>query len=366
MTATMRAVRVSRYGPADEVLEFVTDAPVPTPAANEILIRGLASAINPVDCTARSGYGRNFFSSLWGSLPLVLGRDVSGKIVAAGDDVRQFSLGDEVYAAPHIGCYAEYVVVNAAHAALKPRNLNHVEAASLPFVALTTWTALVDHAGLSPGNAQGLRVVIPRAAGGVGSFAVQLLKAWGAHVSAICSTRNVELVRALGADVVIDYTREDFSAVLHDQDLVLDTIGKPSDFESMEGPRPNAGSEDDFDDKLLHVLKLGVGAVYVTICSPKMVLTDRFGLKEGFRQAQKVFEQRAAVQAALGRKYHWSFFNPSGEALASVTKLVEAGAIRPVIDSEFALEDMVAAHQRCESGQAQGKIVIRIASGPGE
>ncbi|MCC5867014.1 MAG: zinc-binding dehydrogenase [Gammaproteobacteria bacterium] len=360
MTATMRAVQIRRYGPAEQVLELVEDVPVPVPAADEILIRASATAINPVDCTARNGYGRHFFSSLWGDLPLILGRDVSGTVVAAGSEVRSFSAGDEVYAAPHIGCYAEYVVVKAAHAATKPRNLDHLQAAALPFVALTTWSALVDHAGLSPGNAHGLQAVIPRAAGGVGSFAVQLLKAWGAHVSAICSTRNVELVRALGADVVIDYTRQDFSELLRDQDLVLDTVGKPSDFETMEGPRPNAGSEEDFDDKLLNVLKRGNDAVYVTICSPKMMLTDSLGLQQGLQQAQKIFQQRAAVQQALGRRYCWSFFNPSGAALARISELVESGDIKPVIDSEFALEDMVAAHQRSESGRTQGKIVIRI------
>ena len=360
MTSTMRAVRIRRYGPAAEVLELVTDAPVPAPGPDEILVRGRATAINPVDCTARSGYGRDVFRGLWGPLPLILGRDVSGTVAAVGAAVKEFAPGDEVYAAPHIGCYAEYVVVKAEHAARKPRNLDHLEAASLPFVALTAWTALVEHAGLSPGNAAGKRVIIPRAAGGVGSFAVQLMKAWGAHVIALCSGRNVELVRGLGADEVIDYGKTDFTQVARDCDVALDTIGKPSDFESMDGMRPNAGSAEDFDEKLMSVLKVNAGAVYVTICSPKLVLADRFGPEEGARRAEDTFRARAAAQAASGRRYHWSFFTPSGSALAEIARLVEDRAIRPVVDRVFPLEEMVAAHEYCESGRAQGKIVIDI------
>src|SRR5690606_32534903 len=146
---------------------------VPRPAPDEIIIRAHATAVNPVDCTARSGYGRNIFSTLWGSLPLILGRDVAGEVAAVGNRVTSFAPGDEVYAAPHIGCYAQYVAVKAEHAARKPRNLDHIEAASLPFVALTAYTALVDHAGLTASSAAGKKIVIPRAAGGVGSFAVQ-------------------------------------------------------------------------------------------------------------------------------------------------------------------------------------------------
>lgn len=359
MTPTMRAVRISRYGPAAEVLEMV-NVPVPVPKPDEILVRSRATAINPVDCTARSGYGREVFRALWGPLPLILGRDVSGTVAAVGEAVTEFSPGDEVYAAPHIGCYAEYVVVKAAHAARKPRNLNHHEAASLPFVALTTWTALVEHAGLSPDTAAGKRIIIPRAAGGVGSFAVQLMKAWGAHVIALCSSRNVELVRSLGADEVIDYNSTDFTRAVRDCDVALDTIGKPSDFESMTGMRPNAGSAEDFDEKLMSVLKVDAGAVYVTICSPKLVLADRYGPEEGARRAEETFRARAAAQAAKGRRYHWSFCTPSGAALEEVARLVESGAIRPVVDRIFPLAEMVAAHEYCESGRAQGKIVIDI------
>ena len=355
----MRSVTLSRYGPA-EVLELRADTPVPEPARDELLVRVLATSVNPVDCTARNGYGRNIFSALWGELPLILGRDVSGVVAAVGLDVDGFAPGDEVYAAPHIGCYAQYVAVKAEHAALKPRNLSHRETASLPFVALTTITALTGHAGLAAANAAGRKIVIPRAAGGVGSFAVQLARAWGAQVAAICSTRNVELVRSLGAEVVVDYLERDFREVLSGYDVAFDTVGKPADFAAVEGKQYNAGSPEDFDERLMSVLKTHAGAVYVTICSPKMVLTDRYGLEEGSRRAELVYRQRAAAQEALGRRYHWSFFTPDGRALAEVAGLVEAGKIRPVIDRIFPLEEMAAAHAYCESGKARGKIVIDV------
>ena len=357
---TMRAVKIERYGSAEDVLILSTGTPVPQPADDEILVKVHATAINPVDCVARDGYGRTIFSTLWGELPLILGRDISGVVAAAGRNVSDFSPGDEVYAAPHIGCYAEFATVKAEHAALKPRNISHQEAASLPFVALTTWAALVDKAGLNADNCAGRKIVIPRAAGGVGSFAVQLMKAWGAWVAGICSTRNVELVKRLGADEVIDYGKQDFTELLSDYDVALDTIGKPSDFEAIRDKDYIERAGDHFDEKLLSVLKKEAGAVYVTICSPKMALTDQYGLDEGIRLAQKIFQKRAEAQRQSGRRYFWSFFNPNGRALAEITTLVEANKIRPVIDRVYSLEEMVAAHNYCESGQAQGKIVIDI------
>lgn len=359
----MRSVLIRRYGAAADVLEICDETPLPQPAPDEILVRAHATSVNPVDCTARSGYGRNVFAALWGSLPLIPGRDVSGIVAAVGGEVEAFSPGDEVYAAPHIGCYAQYVAVKARHAALKPRNLTHVEAASLPFVALTTYTALFDNVGLSADGCAGKRVVVPRAAGGVGTFAVQLLKAWGAHVAAICSARNVRLLGELGADVIVDYEKQDFRELLSDYDVAFDTIGRPGDFEAVDGAKYNAGNPADFDERLISVLKTHADAAYVTICSPKMVLTDRYGLEEGTRRADVAYQERRFAQQALGRRYYWSFFNPNGAALAEVTSLVEAGAIRPVIDRLFPLEQIAAAHEHCESGRAQGKIAIEIRHG---
>ena len=360
MTETMRAVSFAEYGPAKEVLLFSTDTPVPEIGEDEILIKVHATAVNPVDCTARSGYGRNIFSTIWGELPLILGRDVSGVVAEIGKSVSKFSIGDEVYAAPHIACYAEYVAVKAEHAALKPVNISHQQAASLPFVALTTWTALVDHAGLNETNTEGKKIVIPRAAGGVGSFAVQLMKAWGAYVAGICSSRNMDLVTSLGADEVIDYGKDDFSLLLKDYDVAFDTVGKTSDFEAIGAPAYIDGNEIDFDEKLLSVLKVDDSAVYVTICSPKMILTDKYGLEEGARISEAEFKKRAHAQQARGIAYYWSFCNPNGQALEVISRLVEANRIRPVVDRVYSLDEMVAAHEYCETKQAQGKIVIDV------
>lgn len=360
----MKAVEIHKYGAARDVLRLNPNAPRPEPAADEILIKNKATSINPVDCAARAGYGQNFFSRLgWGELPMILGRDASGVVAATGSDVSGLEIGDEVYAAPPIGCYAEYVRVKATHAARKPRNLDHYQTASLPFVALTAWTALVNEAGLNPENAAGKKVIVPRAAGGVGSFAVQLLKAWGAEVAAICSTRNVELVQRLGADTVIDYTQQDFRDHLDNYDLALDLIGRKSDFDELDngykgGTETKDGSN--YDEQLMSVLRKDQQSVYVTVCSPKVAFTNKYGYDEGIRLAGEEYKKRAEIAASNGHRYIWSFFNPDAVSLSSICEMVEAGLIQPVIDRSYALTDIVTAHEYCETKQAQGKIVVEI------
>ncbi len=346
------------------MLRLNPDVPVPAIAADEILIENHATSINPVDCAARSGYGQNFFSRLgWGELPMILGRDASGVVVETGADVTDLNVGDEVYAAPPIGCYAEFVKVKAAHAAIKPRNLDHNQTASLPFIALTAWTALVSEAGVTADNAAGKKVVVPRAAGGVGSFAVQLLKAWGAEVAGICSTRNLDLVRSLGADIVVDYTKEDFRDHLEGYDVALDLIGRKSDFEELNNDYKGGTDTQDgthYDEQLMSVLRPDNDAVYVTVCSPKVALTNQYGFDAGMRRADDEYKKRAASAARNGYQYIWSFFNPSAEPLREISRMVEAGKIKPVIDRTYKLDEIVAAHEYCETKQAQGKIVIAI------
>lgn len=355
----MRAVQIEKYGAAADVLRIKEDLPVPGITENQVLIELHASSINPVDCAARAGYGKKIFSRMWGELPQVLGRDASGVIAKVGRQVSGFKPGDEVYAAAHIGCNAEYVAVDASHLALKPKNLSHTQAACVPFVALTTWTALVENAGLDANTAAGKKIVIPRAAGGVGSFAVQLMKSWGAYVVGLCSESNTKFVTSLGADEVIDYTKTDFATVLHDFDCAFDTVGRASDFDSTDARIAGASTEN-FDEKLMSVLKRDSNAAYVTVCSPKMALTDRYGLEPGLKRAQQLFDQRAAEQEKMGRRYYWSFCNPSGENLAKITPLLEQGKIKPQIDRVFTIEEMVAAHEYCETKGAQGKIAIQI------
>lgn len=338
----MKAVRIDAFGPAEAALRLVMDEPTPTPGPGEILVRVEATSVNPIDCAVRQGYGAAFFLAAGLiRLPLIPGRDVAGTVEAVGPGVTAFHPGRRVYAGATNFATAEFIAIPAAWAAPMPRGLSSIEAAALPYAALTAWSALVDTVGLTARTTAGRRVVIPRGAGGVGSFAIQLMKAWGAQVASICSTRNVELVRGLGADPVVDYLRADFTRVLANFDVAFDTA-----FDTEEG--------------LLSILKTGADAAYVSIVTPRLRLMDQYGLDAGAARGNALLSQRKAEQALLGRRYDWAFMRPNGEALASIGALVEAGSIRPLIDRVYPIEDIVEAHRYCESRQARGKIIVEI------
>jgi len=290
----------------------------------------------------RSGYGAAFFTAKGlMRMPLIPGRDIAGTVEEVGAGVAGFAKGQRVYAGVTNFATAEFASIPASWAALLPSSLNFVEAAAIPYAALTAWSALVDTVGLGPNTTRGKRVLIPRGAGGVGSFAIQLMKAWGAFVASACSTRNADLVRGLGADVVVDYTTTRLDAVLRGYDVALDTTF-------------------DMEEQLLASLKQHAGAAYVSIVTPKIRLIDEFGLEEGEKRAASFLAEGKTEQAKLGRRYDWSFMEPNGKALAEIARLVDAGKIRPLIDSVFPIESIVRAHQRCESKQASGKIVVTI------
>lgn len=339
----MRAVELTRFGAAADVLRVVENAERPAPGPGEVLIQVRAASVNPVDCAIRRGYGKDVFRSKGQvgtePFPMRLGRDAAGVVAALGPGVTSFAVGDRVYSAPTRATQADFIAVAAAELAVMPRNLDFVAAASLPFVAMTTWNALVNQVGVTPKRAAGMRIVVTRGAGGVGSFAIQLMKAWGAHVATTCSTRSVDFVRSLGADVIVDYSRSKVGDELRDYDVVLD------------------GSFD-LEAELLGTLKTAANAAYITITSPKIRLADEFGLDEGLRRADELLADRVAAQATLGRRYFWGFMRPDGAALSRVAELVEQGAIRPVVDRVFRLAEIAAAHDYCESGLARGKIVI--------
>jgi reticulon-4-interacting protein 1, mitochondrial len=339
----MRALEIDRYGTAAEALNINSAAAVPSPSADQILIKVKAVSVNPVDCAIRRGYGREVFRPKVGvgdtAFPMRLGRDLAGVVAAAGSDVKNFQPGDLVWAAPTNPTSADFIAVTASEASLMPKGVSFVQAASLPFVAMTVWNVLVNQAEFSPRSFSGRRVLITRGAGGVGSFAVQLVKAWGGYVACMCSARNVEFVKGLGADLVVDYSQQPGSAELRDFDLVLD-------------------SSFDKEEQLLDALKVNAGATYVTITSPKVRLADEFGLEVGFQKADELLASRRAEQMLLGRHYHWGFMRPDGQALAEVASLVESGQVKPRVDRIYPLEGIADAHEYCESGQAQGKIVI--------
>ncbi|MFI9047406.1 NADP-dependent oxidoreductase [Streptomyces sp. NPDC053427] len=307
----MRAVIQKSFG-GPEVLE-VTEIERPRPLGGEVLIRVHASAVNPVDAAVRSGA-----LPLLGEPPFGVGWDVSGVVEEAGPGAR-FAVGDEVYGMPFFPRaatgYAEYVAAPSRQVARKPATLDHVHAAALPLAALTAWQGLVDAAGVKEGD----RVLIHRAAGGVGHLAVQIAKIRGAHVTALASAARHEFVRGLGADEVIDYRTTDFTEAVRDADVVFDS--------TAQGARS--------------LLSLRPGGVLVSILEHDDT-------------------ELAATVAAAGRRFAGVLVEPDYASLEAIAALVDAGRIRPHVDSTFPLAEVGKAHQRIESGQAQGKIVLTL------
>ncbi len=308
----MKAVRIHAYGNAD-VLAY-EDAPMPSIASNEVLVRVVAASVNPVDWKIREGYLKEMIPY---SLPLTLGWDVSGVVEAIGADVSRFKLGDAVYSRPDIkrnGTYAEYVAIREDEIAHKPKRVSHVEAATLPLAGITAWEVLITTARLSAGQ----RVLIHAGSGGVGSLAVQLAKSRGAYVIATTSGRNLAFVKSLGADEVIDYSAQPFEVAVKDVDVVFDTIGGKVQEASWSVLKP--------------------GGILVSIVSPPP-------------------EERAI---ALGVRSAFVFIEPNAEILVQLADLVDTGLLRPIVGAEFALEDIAKAHAYSQTGRAVGKIALYV------
>jgi NADPH:quinone reductase-like Zn-dependent oxidoreductase len=325
----MQAIVRRRWGRAGDVVELV-DLPTPEPAADEVVVRVLASSINRGDYYALGGAAVVMRPMIGGFLrPKTerIGGDFAGVAEAVGGDVTDIQPGDEVYGC-RSGAFAQYVAVKQA-VATKPANLSFEEAAAVPVAALTALEALRDHGALKPGQ----RVLVNGASGGVGIFAVQLAKALGAaHVTAVCSTRNVEQARSLGADRVIDYTREDYTRGGERYDLIVDVAGNRS-------WRANR-----------HVLETGGKRVLVGM--PK---GNRF-IGPAARLARFLVSQRFSK----GRQ---AFFvcKPNRANLAFLRELIEAGKVRPVVDHVYPLSEVAAALETMGEGHVQGKLVVQIA-----
>jgi NADPH:quinone reductase-like Zn-dependent oxidoreductase len=309
---TMKAVRIHSYG-GPEVLKY-EEAPRPKSAPGEVLIRVHAAGVNPVDWKIRQGY---FKGRVDYSLPLILGWDLSGVVEATGSGVAGLQEGDEVYSRPDIardGAYAEHIVVRETEVALKPESIDHIHAAAIPLAALTAWQSLFDAAGLSAGQ----KVLIHAAAGGVGSFAVQLARWKGAHVIGTASKRNHELVRNLGAAEAIDYETTRFEDVVDEVDVVFDTIGGDTQKRSWQ------------------VLKKG--GVLVSIVGPP---SAEEAAAHGVRQAA-VFVQPSAVQ------------------LTELAKLVDSGKLKPIVETVLPLPEARHAHELSQAGHVRGKMVLKV------
>lgn len=332
----MKAFVLERYGKKSALR--LAEMPTPELHDDEVLVEVHAAGLNLLDSKIRDG---EFKLILPYRLPLVLGHDVAGVIVKVGRQVRQFELGDEVYARVddfRIGTFAQFVPVKEASLAPKPAGLTMEEAASIPLVGLTAWQALVARADLKKGQ----KVFIQAGSGGVGTFAIQLAKHLGATVATTTSTANLALVKSLGADVAIDYKTQDFEDVLRDYDVVLNS----QDGKTLE--------------KSLRVLKSG--GKLVSISGPPDPEFGKQIAAAGFVKLVMRLLSSGIRRKARGRGigYSFLFMKASGSQLREITRLVEAGVIRPVIDRIFPFESTSEALAYVQAGRAKGKVVVKI------
>jgi NADPH:quinone reductase-like Zn-dependent oxidoreductase len=332
----MKAFIVERYG--RKGVGRLSDMPEPELRDGDVLVRVHAAGVNPLDSKIRTG---EFKLILPYRLPLILGNEVAGVVTRVGPRVRRFKPGDEVYARPgkdRIGTFAEFIAMNEDDVAIKPKTLTMEEAASIPLVGLTAWQALIERAHLKKGQ----KVLIQAGSGGVGTFAIQLAKHVGATVATTTSTANVDLVRRLGADVIVDYKKDDFEKVLRDYDVVLNSLGK----ETLE--------------KSLRVLKPGGKLISISGPPDPAFATD-IGSGWILRQLMGVLSYRIRRQARRHRvDYSFLFMKASGDQLREITSLIEAGTVRPVVDRTFPFESAGEALAYVETGRAKGKVVVKV------
>jgi NADPH:quinone reductase-like Zn-dependent oxidoreductase len=312
----MKAVVVHEYG-GPEVLKY-EDAPRPEPKENEILIRVIAAGVNPVDGMVRSGM---FAKHSKNAFPMIPGYDVAGIVEKTGAKIDKYKPGDAVYAYIGLkkgGGYAEYAVATDKEVSPKPKSLTFTEAAAVPLAAETAWQALFDTAKLGAGQT----VLIHGGSGGVGSFAIQIAKARGAKVFATASTSNQELLKQLGADVAIDYTKQKFEDIAKDVDVVMDSIGKDTLARSYG------------------VVKKG-GFIVSLVARPDPAELEKHGIRG----------------APMG-------VDPNSAELAELTKLIDAKKVKVVVSQTFALAEAAKAQEQAATGHTRGKVVLKIADEP--
>jgi NADPH:quinone reductase-like Zn-dependent oxidoreductase len=315
-TRTMKAVVIHEYG-GPEVLKY-EDISRPEPNDDQLLIRVIAAGVNPVDGMIRSGM---FAKEGNRAFPIILGGDVAGLVEKVGSKITKFKAGDAVFAYVSLddsGGYAQYALVTEREAASKPKSLTYVEAAAVPIVAMTAWQALVDTAKLGAGQT----VLIHGGSGGVGSFAIQIAKARGAKVIATASTANQDLLKQLGADVAIDYTKQKFEDIAKDVDVVLDAIGRDTLARSYG------------------VVKKG-GIIVSLVARPKDSELEKHGIRGTGLNVE-----------------------PNSEELAEIGKLIDDERIKVIVFQTFPLSEAMKAQEQVATGHTRGKIVLKIADEP--
>ncbi|MCJ8012247.1 NADP-dependent oxidoreductase [Paenibacillus sp. KQZ6P-2] len=332
----MKTVIIEKYG--KNVPLVMTNQPMPNIGEQDVLVEIHAASLNPIDFKIKEGKMKFLLNYRF---PLILGNDFSGVVVKVGARVNTFKPGDEVYGRPRknrIGTLAEFIAVHEEDIWLKPQNLTFEEAASIPLVGLTTYQAFVDILNLQKGQ----KILIHAGSGGVGTFAIQLAKLMGVFVATTASDKGHELVKSLGADLIINYKTENFEEMLTRYDAVFDTLGgevleksfrilKPGGQIVSISDMPNAsfGKE----------AKLGwMKTAILSIASRKI----------------KALEKKSQV------RYHFLFMKPSGAQLKVLKEFIEEGRIKPVIDKVYQLKDAGQAFHYLESGRSKGKVVIRI------
>lgn len=332
----MKAFIIDRYGKKE--VGRIGEMPDPEVRDDDVLIRIHAASINPLDSKIKSG---EFKLILPYRLPLILGNDVAGTVIRVGARVSSFKPGDEVYARPdddRIGAFAELISVKESSLALKPANLSMVEAASLPLVALTAWQTLVETAKLTKGQ----KVLIHAGSGGVGTIAIQLAKHLGAFVATTTSTANIAWMKALGADVVIDYKQQDFATVLRGYDVVLNSLGNGELTKSLQVLKPGG-----------HLVSIS-GPPTPTFAVARELA---WPLQQVLRLLSFGIRKKAKKN---GVEYTFVFMRADGAQLREITSLIESGAFRPVIDRVFPFQDTHKALAYVDSGRAKGKVVVQM------
>ena len=332
----MKAFIIKRYGKKEKL--HLTEIAEPVVKENDVLVQIHAAGVNQLDSKIRDG---EFKLILPYKSPFTLGHDVAGVVIKAGSGVRKFKVGDEVYARPkdhRIGAFAQFIAISENDVAFKPKNLTMEEAASIPLVGLTAWQALIEKASLTKDQ----KVFIQAGSGGVGTFAIQLAKHLGAIVATTTSATNIDLVKSLGDDIVIDYKKDAFETMLHGYDLVLNS----QDAKTLE--------------KSLRVLKPG-GKLISISGPPDPEFAKEIGLPWFIKLITKLLSAGAKRKAKRrGVNYSFLFMRAEGEQLGRITTLIESGLIRPVIGKVFPFEQTNEAMSYIETGRAKGKVVIKI------
>nr|WP_315196755.1 NADP-dependent oxidoreductase [uncultured Flavobacterium sp.] len=333
----MKAFIVKSYGKKEKL--HLTDWAEPTVNENDVLIQVYSAGVNSLDSLIRNGDFKLFLPY---KPPFVNGHDVAGVVTKVGSKVSKFKVGDEVYSRPsdyRVGTFAEFISIDENDVALKPKNLSMEEAGSIPLVGLTSWQALVEIGKIKKGQ----KVFIQAGSGGVGTFAIQLAKHLGAFVATTTSTKNIDLVKSLGADLIIDYKTEDFETKLKDYDLVL-----------------HSNKDTKILEKSLRILKSG-GQLISLVGPPTPEFAIAIGLPWYLKLVTKLISLGAKTKAKkLNTTFMFLFMRAEGKQLDQITQLIEAGIIKPVIDKVFPFEQTNEALTYVETGRSRGKVVIKI------